>query len=277
MGDLDFRNVQLRELDILKSFVDFCDKNKLKYVLVGGTLLGAIRHKGFIPWDDDIDVAMPRPDYDRFIEITKTKNIGDDYIVMSGDSNKEFSLPFAKVLHKKYIIVNEAKTHEGEGNSLWIDVMPIDGVGNDYKQAKRIMEKATRLQKGLGRASSVSWKLRPGEHGVLGRFRCIYRQLYHLKGYNYYKEKLIKLGKSNKFDSSMYAAIVVSGFYGYGEIVNRTNLTEYCKVEFEGNSFNTMGCWKEYLSGIYGDYMKLPPEEKRVHPHGLKVKKTYEE
>lgn len=269
---LELRKIQLCELEILKKFARFCDENNLKYVLIGGTLLGAIRHKGFIPWDDDIDVAMPRPDYEKFIKIVKEKSIDENLIVVSGDLDKSFTLPFTKILHKKYMIIDENRTHEGEGDLLWIDVMPIDGVGDEYEVAKKIITNATHLQKSLGRSSSVPWKRRPGENGVYGTLRCMFRQFYRLRGFGYYKEKLICLGKKHTFNESRYVAIVVSGFYGYGEIVDKEKFMNYEKVEFENSSFWTMGCWNDYLKGIYGNYMQLPPEEKRICPHNLKVK-----
>ena len=268
---LELRKIQLCEFEILKRFADFCEENELKYMLIGGTLLGAIRHKGFIPWDDDIDVAMPRPDYDKFINITQTKSIAPNLKVISGDLDNSFSLPFTKIFHTKYTIIDESKTHEGEGNSLWIDIMPMDGVGNSYDQAKKIITQATRLQKSLGRASSVPWKRRAGEHGLYGLLRCIFRQLYRIRGFNYYKKQLIKLGNSHLFNDSGYAAIVVSGFYGIGEIVNKNHVIAYTKVEFEGEKFYTMGCWHDYLAGIYGNYMELPPIGKRVCPHNLRI------
>lgn len=272
-NDLNLRDIQLRELDILKVFASYCEANELKYVLIGGTLLGAVRHKGFIPWDDDIDVGMPRPDYDKFLELTKTKKLGPNLEVLSGDIDEDFTLPFAKVIDTNYILYEENKTHKGEGDSLWIDVMPIDGVGNDYLIAKKIIDKSTNLQKSLGRSTSVAWRFRPGEHGVIGFLRCAFRRLYSFIGYRYYKNELIKLGKKNHFSTSDYVAIVVSGFYGYGEIIKRDELVKYCYVEFEGLNFKTMGCWNDYLKGIYQDYMKLPPVDKRMNPHNLKIRK----
>lgn len=269
---LILREIQLRELEILKAFVDFCRINELNYVLIGGTLLGAIRHKGFIPWDDDIDVGMPRPDYDKFLELTKNCSIGSEFSVVSGDYDEKFSLPFAKIFHKRFAVYDENKTHEDDGDSLWIDVMPIDGVGDKYEDSQRIMDKATKLQKGLGRSSSVPWRLRAGEKGLSGLCCCLFRQLFRLRGYKYYKNKLIQLAKRNDYFSSKYVAIVVSGFYGYGEIIEKKKMIEYCNVEFEGCVFKTMGCWQEYLTGIYGDYMKLPPENKRICPHNLKIR-----
>ena len=269
--EIDLRTLQLLEYDILKKFADFCDAHGLQYSLIGGTLLGAVRHGGFIPWDDDIDVCMPRKDYDLFLELTKNKKISEELNVVAGDCCDDFSLPFAKITNSNATIIEDSQTHESQGSELWIDVMPVDGVGNDYNAAKRIIDKASKDQKGLGRATSIPWRFRPGEKGIVGLLRCIYRQLFRVFGYNYFKKRLIRLGKSNDFDSSSYVAIVVSGFYGYGEILEKHKMVKFSKMKFEDREFCVIGNWKEYLTGVYGDYMKLPPIKKQIAPHNLRV------
>ena len=267
----DLRKLQLIENNILKKTSNFCKENGLRFSLIGGTLLGAVRHGGFIPWDDDIDIGMPRPDYDKFLQLVEQKRISKELKVISGDTCEDFAWPFAKVCDETAIIVDECKVYEAQVNTAWIDVMPIDGIGDDYEEAKKIIRKAGFYQKALGRAISLPWKRRRGEKGIYGFFRCLYRQLFRIVGFDYYKRKLIELGKSHSFENSIYAAIVVSGFYGIGEIVNREKLVTFTLRNFEGEDYFIMGCWDEYLSGIYGDYMELPPVEKRRSPHSLKI------
>ena len=100
------RQIQLLEKEILLKFAFFCDQNNLNYTLVGGTLLGAVRHSGFIPWDDDIDVAMPRLDYEKFLRLSKEKRIAQGLSVISGDYDDDFSLPFSKIIDETFFVVN---------------------------------------------------------------------------------------------------------------------------------------------------------------------------
>ena len=265
------REIQLMELDILVKFDTFCREHHLSYTLLGGTLLGAVRHSGFIPWDDDIDVAMPRPDYERFLQLTEGNGLGPGLSVISGDRDPAFSLPFAKVVDDNVFIAVDGRYHDSEGSNLWIDVIPLDGLGVSYEGAKRTMDKAVTCHKGIARATSVPWKMRAGEHGITGYLKCFYRYIFRLVGFEHYKRKLIDLAKSNDFNASRYAAIVVWGQYGYGEIMDREKLLRFDEVEFEGHRFKRMGTWNDYLSGVYGDYMQLPPIEKRVCPHDFRI------
>ena len=113
------------ELEILDDFVSVCEKHKLRYFLTGGTMLGAIRHKGFIPWDDDIDIGMPREDYDKFIKIG-SEALGNKYTLDCFELNKKYYLPFAKI-KKNNTIFDEGlddKNHKG----IFIDIIPFENV-----------------------------------------------------------------------------------------------------------------------------------------------------
>lgn len=99
----NIKEIQKLELDILKEFHEFCIKHDLVYSLMGGTMLGAVRHEGFIPWDDDIDVSMPRPDYDKFIDLTRN-NLSNIYEVYSVETRKDYIHPFAKIVDNRTVL-----------------------------------------------------------------------------------------------------------------------------------------------------------------------------
>ena len=123
--ELSLREIQLTELKILSVFSDFCNEHGLIYSLVGGTLLGAVRHKGFIPWDDDIDVGMPRPDYEKFIEMIEANgDLLNENIKVITDRGKNAILPYLKIVDKRIEI--SPKCNE-KSNNIWIDVFPYDG------------------------------------------------------------------------------------------------------------------------------------------------------
>ena len=122
------RKLQLTELDILKEIDRICKKNNIDYTLYGGSLLGAIRHKGFIPWDDDIDVAMTRKNYNKFIKACKY-DLGDKFFFDSYETNKKYALFYGKVKLKNTLFV-EKKNYDNydETSSIWVDIFPLDAV-----------------------------------------------------------------------------------------------------------------------------------------------------
>lgn len=271
MKVLNINDIQKSELEILVKFRDFCDKHNLTYYLIYGTLLGAIRHKGFIPWDDDIDVGMPREDYDRFIQLTKSKSISEELLVVAGDIDPNFGLTFAKIFNINLFVDKKYKSYIKDGDCLWIDVFPLDGIGCDYNEAVNHLIKAEKLVKKLGRSISIPFKKRVGDNILNFIFRAALRFFYSIRGYKYYKNKIFELRKTYNFDQSSYVACIVFDSYGYREIISKEDMLQKVNVIFEGELFSTIGCWHEYLTRIYGDYMKLPPEEKRSNPHDLVV------
>ncbi len=256
MKKLNLKEVKLREIEILLEFDKFCKKNKLKYFLAGGTLLGAIRHKGFIPWDDDIDVCMPRKDYEIFIKnFLRYKNdLGtNSYLV------NNLSAPFAKIIDLNTKV--DSKFDKSELNKyLWIDIFPVDGLPENLEEVKKIYAKSNIYRTVLlltdAKLGEGSTKFRKYTKYILkplakiyGRKRCI--------------EKLEKIAKSNPYETSKYVGAVTWGLYGAGERMLKSEFEKSVEVEFEGYKFPAFSCWDSYLRGLYGNYMELPPLEKR--------------
>lgn len=254
---------------MLKDFAEFCEQNKLRYYLVGGTLLGAVRHKGFIPWDDDIDVGMPRPDYERFLDLVKHNPISDDYKVISSREGT-LPMPFAELVNVKTRLERPTSTYIAEGSQqlyLFLDIFPQDGWPEDIAKAKRLFKKAdwkrflileSRAKLGMG--TSFVRKVMKTPFILWGR----------MLGTNRICMDLDKIGKKYDYDSSKYVGAVTNGVYGVGERCLREEVVAFASVEFEGETYNAPGCWDSYLHGIFGDYMKLPPKDKQIS-HSLKV------
>ena len=137
------------ELDILLAFKKACLENHLKFYLVGGTLLGAVRHKGFIPWDDDIDAGMPRPAYNKLIRLEREKKILPDHLKLICHENGTFQYPFIKIVDTRTTV--DQKYLEGNvAEHLWIDVFPFDGMPEDDKELARLCKKAAMIRTVLG-------------------------------------------------------------------------------------------------------------------------------
>lgn len=256
MKKISLDEVKNIQLNILKKFDDFCDKNNLRYYLAGGTLLGAIRHKGYIPWDDDIDVCMPRKDYEFLVNnfISNDKNLTIKSFLLNN-----LDIPFAKIVDISTKI--DSKFDESEVNKhLWIDIFPVDGLPEDIYKVKEIYSRCNfyrtllLLQDAkLGEGTTcfrkyAKYLLKPLAK-FYGRKRCV--------------EKLEKIAKSNPYETSKYVGAVTWGLYGVGERMLKSEFEKSVELEFEGYKFPAFSCWDSYLTGLYGDYMQLPPVEKR--------------
>ena len=253
---LNKKEIKSKELEILIFFDKYCKENHLHYFLAGGTLLGAIRHKGFIPWDDDIDVCMPRNDYERFVnsfaEVHPSFSIRTK---MRGD----FDAPFTKLVNKN-IILDLKYTNSNTDKNLWIDIFPVDGLPNDIDVVKTIYKRT-----GVYRNILLLCDCKLGEGRTL--FRKIAKFFLKPLSILYGKKRCIKniesIAARYPYDNCDYVGIVTWGLYGVGERMLKSEFEKAVEVEFEGHKFPAFSCWDSYLRGLYGDYMQLPPVEKR--------------
>ncbi len=253
---LTLDQIKDRELAILDNVSDFCEKNNIRYYLCGGTLLGAIRHKGFIPWDDDIDICMPRPDYERFIELYNTTET--QYKILSNRLGT-LSSPFTKVVDPATDIHSKYDTSD-RYDHLWIDIFPVDGLPESLDKVKAIYKKCDFYRHILLLADSV---LGEGTSPFRKYMKYILKPLACLYGKERCINNIERVAMEYTYGSTPYVGGITNGLYGAGE---RMKLSEYevpTLVEFESRQFPTFSCWEEYLTNLYGDYMTLPPEDKR--------------
>ena len=254
---LSLSEIKRIELDLLVEFDRMCNANGLYYTLCGGTLLGAIRHHGFIPWDDDIDVLMPRADYDKFLNMSSHAGLPEHIDIVSWKDGTSY-YPFIKLLDKRTEI--ETKYVEDISNKIWIDVFPIDGNPEDSQELNRVYKKSKFYRKIL--TTKVS-KIGGGKSFLKRLIKPLVRLLLTPLSTSMLCKKIDAFAKSYDFEHSEYVGGIVWG-YGPCERINKKAYMSPVKVVFEGLTFTAPSNYDEYLSGLYGNYMELPPEEKRL-------------
>jgi len=255
---LSLEEVKAIELEILKYVKKICDDNKLKYFLCGGTLLGAIRHKGFIPWDDDIDIALPRNDYMKLIDILKG---GHRYRCLSYYDNEDYHYPYAKVIDTHTILI-EHDQYPIKGLGVCIDIFPIDGLPRDSWRVWYHMTKLKVFRKMLG----LSLQKYPSSNVV----KYITRSFSRIIGWKRWIRYVERLATKYDFNNGDKVGCIVAGYFEK-EVVSKGVFEKTIDVEFEGEIFPAPVGYDEYLTSLYGDYMKLPPEEKRISPHNYEA------
>lgn len=247
------------QIDILDVVHQFCQENGITYFLSSGSLIGAVRHKGYIPWDDDIDLYMPRKDYDRFLSVFNKDN--SRYKVVSLQTDDSCTFAFAKVERTDTRIIEYVDNPMALG--INIDVFPVDGVPDDLEERAKYFAKIQRFRNELVlKDVSLDFKRRGLIKNIillLGKLFLFHKSMRHLA------EQLdMSIDKVNS--DSQYVCNLVMG-NGINSVFTRAAINDSTDVEFEGKFYKTMRGYEEYLTKTYGNYMLLPPIEKRVSHH----------
>lgn len=263
----DIKEVQKIALGILKHIDKICKENNIQYYLAGGTLLGAIRHKGFIPWDDDIDIFMLRPDYERFLKIMDNTKHEQYKCLHYGKDYPNYIYRFAKVvdLNTK---VQESTLISHEDMGVFVDVFPIDGI--NIKKWKKPIRKTTILAKFIEvSACTTIPKTKSKLKYIIKKILRCYTKVFGWKYWLNKHEQYIK--KFHNLDNYEHR-YPFSGCYKFKDIMPKELYDDIIEVEFEGYKFPAFRNYDYYLSSLYGDYMTPPPPEKRI-AHTLKIYK----
>lgn len=265
------------DLEIVKEVVSICDKYGLSYFMLGGTMLGAIRHKGFIPWDDDIDLGMPRDDYEKFLEIAPNE-LSNFLKVVNYRNSPEYHYYITRILHTGTKVIEERIGNDNKYTNASIDIFPIDGTPNCvilrkfyffrvlYHRAMMSLcykDSIDRKRKRSKAEEALLWLM---ERLPVEKFTTPYKQ----------KCKIDKLLRKQKIEGAKYIGNIM-GAYRTREIVPAKFYGKGTFYQFEDIQLRGMDMYDEYLSYTYGDYMQLPPEDKRkthfkiVEINGVKV------
>jgi lipopolysaccharide cholinephosphotransferase len=240
-------------LEILDEFVRICDKHNLVYFMVGGTFLGAVRHSGFIPWDDDMDLGMPRSDYEKFIEIAK-KELNKKYYLDCFQTNEDYHLPYAKIKKNKTVFDEERTHHLNNHKGIFIDIFPLDNVKENNLNLKIRAIMALSITDAVAYKLKIK-KLKELKHPIISFLLSVYTRKYLMK----IQKRIVTYCHD---DNSKYMCDIGAG-YGYRkELILREEVLPVKKMKFENKEYSVPKT-DTHLKQLYGDYMKLPPKEKR--------------
>ncbi|MEO2223855.1 LicD family protein [Priestia megaterium] len=243
-----------------------CEKYNIPYFLVGGTLLGAVRHEGFIPWDDDLDIGMLREDYEKFIKVAP-KELSDSYFLQTWFTDKSFGLPFAKIRVNETKFIEQNSINVNCHNGIFIDIFPFDNVPNQLSLQKKhnqrlfIFKRLLLVKCGYCLWDDGSFlKKIIYKAAKLGSFFIPLTLL---------KQSLTKeMIKYNNLKTEKVAALG-SPFSYFQEQTKKEWISKQINLVFEGTKFSCPNGYEKYLNSHYGDYMTLPPVENRVSGHGV--------
>jgi len=255
----EMRKIQLELLDKVMSF---CTRKSLKCILAGGSLIGAVRHQGFIPWDDDIDLEMPRHDYEIFL----SEFIGDNCCkVISRNKNKQFYLPYAKVYDPRTYFQEDSQGAIPIGVNL--DIFPQDNLYDDFDSCLAICKRIKKWQNCL-KLKQIPIRKREFSKNLLlllGKISLFFVPL------SFILNKIEKIAQSCDNTNSKYVAAIASLTYGNREIMPREWFADTINLKFEGKLYPCPAGYHNILTQMYGDYMTPPPPEKQTTHHRYQV------
>lgn len=262
MAEQTLRTLQLCILDIALEFKRICDKHGLNYFLIGGTLLGAVRHQGFIPWDDDMDVGMTRAEYEKFLKIA-ARELDPRFFLQTYQTDPAFAHGFAKIRINDTILMEDYTETSRQHNGIFLDVFPYD----------EMPENAFRLKMQYYHFKCLKWAaLGKTDYDFKDKKKRYFGNAMRTLFFFYSKDRCIdRMTKicAKPHDPAPRNVINWFGAYKFSEYMDAKCTRELTELPFEGHLFKAPADYDMLLKHMYGDYMKLPPVEKRGNQHAM--------
>lgn len=258
----ELEKVKRVQLEILQEIIRLCNKYSLKWFTVAGTTIGAVRHNGFIPWDDDIDIGMLREDYDKFLEIAP-KELAKGYVLAHYSVDKKVPHYFAKVRKDNTLFVEESSRKIKMHHGIFVDIFPHDKVPEDIYEARRHVKKMVRYNQlyinksttiPFNKANKYKYCINSCIKKIIKIFICGFSK-------EYFYTKLDKFVK--KYNDTETEMVAPSGFAEF--IAKKSDIFPTIKMKFEDIEVEVPNNYDAILKQTYGNYMELPPIEKRFN------------
>lgn len=271
LNNLSMQEIQDISFEILKTIKNICESNNLRYCLAYGTLLGAIRHKGYIPWDDDVDIVMPRPDFDKLMSFFKeNKDELSPYEPINHDINPDYPYNLTRIIDNRYIL--DVDNERPCGMGIFVDVYVLDGAGNSLDEARKLLKKTKFYPSSIFLSTRIKLK-NGGTRGLLKNIlKPIFFTYVKLMGREYFVRRLNKIISKYNYNDYDYLACLQWGNTTASAIAKK-DIENPVPVEFNGITFNAPANYDLYLRHAYGNYMTPPPPKYRVYHHLYKAYK----
>lgn len=263
MKEMTVQEMRQVQIAILDHIDELCKKNGITYWIDYGTLIGAVRHKGYIPWDDDIDVSMLREDFDRFVKICEEKR-DDRYRLSCVENDPECMYPFGKMIDT-YTDLYELG-EDGIKTGVYVDIFVYDGAPRD----KRKLEKGFRSLDFYGRWRKYQIPMKEAPLSIKRIGVLFMRGIFKILPRQFFTRKIVRNAKKYADpDSDNVCALVDPYSYSHW-VVKKDIFKELIDLEFEGKKYKAPKAYDEWLTIQYGDYMTIPPKEKQIR-HDVKA------
>lgn len=275
MKELSISETQKISLEILHIVADICETQNYRYCLMYGTLIGAVRHKGYIPWDDDVDIMMPREDYEKFLKYFKNNIQKYPHLkIFNPDECKAYPYMITRISDERYQI--DMANEKPYGMGVFIDIYPFDGMGMSYEEAVSYGRKGDRLSSFCYQATRRHLAIETTTSFVRKVIKPFVFVVCRIIGKNFFQNNLKKLVGRYDYDKSKYVGCVVWASHVEKDIYQKAWFDETKLAPFEQYEFRIPVKYDKILKQTYGDYMKLPPEKDRIGHHYYKVYKKYD-